>query len=114
MLAIGVAVGVLDGAGIFFAPGEPYPVEIFVAATLKGVLVALLIGFTLRRGATWLRGAGIGLLYGFVFALVVFLTKGGLRSMDAPFVVPFGLFFGGVTGVLIAKFGLRSAKVGIR
>jgi hypothetical protein len=112
VLGIGAAVGALDGVGIFFAPGEPYPVEIFLAAVVKGMLVALLVGSALRPGTAWVRAAGIGVLYGFLFALVVFLAKGGMQSMAAPYVVPSGVIFGGAMGVLIAKFGARKAVTG--
>jgi hypothetical protein len=107
VIAIGAVVGALDGVGIFFAPGEPYPLEILIAAILKGILVAVMVGFALRPGATWLRGAGIGAVYGLLFALVVFFAKGGLRSMDAPYVVPAGLVFGGLTGIMLAWQGWR-------
>lgn len=108
VLIIGAAVGALDGMGIFWAPGEPYKVEIFLAAILKGVLVSLLIALTLRMRKPWWQGVGYGLLYGVAFALVVFLAKGGFRSMDAPFVVPAGAIMGSLTGVLVARVGFRS------
>ena len=107
VLLIGAVIGALDGVGIFFAPGEPYKVEIFFAAILKGILVSLIIGLSLGRPRSWLRGAGDGLLYGCGIALVVFLAKGGFRSMDAPYVVPSGIVMGAVTGILVSKFGFR-------
>ena len=112
VLGIGAAVGALDGVGIFFAPGEPYPVEIFLAAVVKGMLVALLVGSALRPGTAWVRAAGLGVLYGFLFALVGFLAQGGVQSMAAPYVVPSGVICGGAMGGLIAKFGARKAVTG--
>src|SRR6516225_5550228 len=47
VVLIGVALGALDGVGIFLEPKEPYKWQILCAATLKGVLVALLTGFSL-------------------------------------------------------------------
>jgi len=44
------------------------------------------------------------LLYGLAFALVIFLAKGGFKSMDAPYVVPSGVILGVVTGLLLVKF----------
>ena len=38
---------------------------------------------------------------------VVFLAKGGLKSKDAPFVVPFGIVAGAATGLLVVKFAIR-------
>jgi len=45
IIRIGAVLGALDGAGIFFEPRELYKWQILGAATLKGVLVALLTGF---------------------------------------------------------------------
>jgi hypothetical protein len=90
-LVIGALMGGLNGVGIFFEPREPYKIEILLAATLKGVLISLLTGFSLGPGSSWLRGAGFGMLYGFAFGLVIFLAKGAFKSKDAPYVVPMSL-----------------------
>jgi hypothetical protein len=103
-LVIGAVIGVLDGVGIFFAPDEPFKGEIFVAAILKGILVAVLTGLSLTNSSTWWQGALYGLLYGFAFALVIFLAKGGFKSKDAPYVVPSGALLGIVPGLLLVKF----------
>ena len=108
VVGVGALMGALDGVGIFFAPGEPYANEIFLAAMLKGVLVALMISRTLSPAASRLRGLWVGAVYGLVFALVVFLAKGGLRSMDAPYVIPSGILFGGLTGSLLAGRGWKA------
>jgi hypothetical protein len=66
---IGACVHALVGAGVFFAKEEPHKAHIFVATMLKGLLVALLIGFSLKAGASpgiW-TGAGHCLLYGLAF-----------------------------------------------
>ena len=107
VLLIGATIGALDGVGIFFAPGEPYQLEIFLAAILKGTLVSLMVAHTLGARRPWSHGLSYGLLYGAAFALVVFLAKGGFLSMDAPYVVPAGLIMGGLTGLLVARFGFR-------
>jgi hypothetical protein len=39
VLAIGGVVHACIGAGVFFAPDEPHKTQIFVATTLKGLLV---------------------------------------------------------------------------
>ena len=49
VVVIGAVLGALDGVGILFEPREPYKWQILSAATLKGVLVALLTGFLSRR-----------------------------------------------------------------
>jgi hypothetical protein len=114
VLLIGAVIGALDGGGVFFAPGEPYRIEIFAAAILKGVLVALMIALSLRNNRSLVAGAGLGLLYGFAFGLVVFLAKGGLKSMDAPYVVPSGAVMGAITGLLVAKLAFRRADAAPR
>jgi len=107
VLLIGFLVGVFDGVGIFFAPGELHKWEILFAAILKGMLVSLITGLSLNNRVSWFRGAGYGTLYGFAFALVVFLAKGGFKSMDAPYVVPSGVVMGAITGLLVYKFAFR-------
>jgi hypothetical protein len=107
VVLIGAVMGALDGVGIFFEPREPYKIEILLAATLKGVLVSLLTALSLGGRSPWWHGAGYGLLYGFSFALVIFLAKGAFKSKDAPYVVPSGIVLGLITGVLIAKFAFQ-------
>jgi hypothetical protein len=107
VVLIGAVMGALDGVGIFFEPSEPYKIEILLAATLKGVLVSLLTALSLGGRSPWWHGAGYGLLYGFSFALVIFLAKGAFKSKDAPYVVPSGIVLGLITGVLIAKFAFQ-------
>jgi len=108
VILIGLFVGAFDGIGIFFAPGEPYKVEILLAATLKGILVSIITALTLSgRRSSWRRATGFGALYGFSFALVIFLAKGAFKSMDAPYVVPSGVVMGALTGLLFWKFALR-------
>src|SRR6266513_3975850 len=104
VVGIGGLIGALDGVGIFFAPGEPFKTEIFFAAILKGILVSLLAGMSLTSNSAWWQVAGYGLLYGFAFALVIFLAKGGFKSKDAPYVVPSGAILGIAIGLLLVKF----------
>lgn len=103
VLGIGVIIGALDGVGIFFVPEEPYKVEIFLAAILKGLLVSLLTGLSLNVQSLWWQGLGYGALYGFLLALMVFLAKGGFKKKDAPYVVPFGIVTGGIIGIIVVN-----------
>jgi hypothetical protein len=104
VLIIGGVIGAVEGGSVFFAPDEPYKTEILFAATLKGILVSLLTGLSLSSHSLWWHGVGLGSLYGLVFALVVFLAKGGIKSKGAPYVVPSGLVTGGIIGVLVVLF----------
>jgi formate/nitrite transporter FocA (FNT family) len=71
VLLIGGIMGALDGIGISAAPDEPYKIEIFLAAMLKGMLVSLVTALSLtNRSAPW-QGAGYGLLYGSAFAVAL-------------------------------------------
>jgi hypothetical protein len=103
-IGIGIVMGAIDGGGIFFAKEEPYKIEIFIAATLKGALVSLLTAYSLTVGSTWWHGLLLGALFGLLFAIVVFLAKGGFKSKDAPYVVPSGIVMGSITGVLLWAF----------
>jgi hypothetical protein len=97
---IGLVLGVLGGIGIFFEPKEPYKWQILFASTLKGILVALLTGFSLSATTRWWVAMAAGALYGLAFSLVVYLAKGGPKSGDAPYIIPSGI----VTGALIGLF----------
>jgi hypothetical protein len=106
VILIGGVAGFLDGVGIFFQPREPYKIEILCAAILKGILVSVMTALSLTKLSTWLAAAGLGLLYGFAFALVIFLAKGAFKSKDAPYVVPSGIVLGLLTGVAVWEFAL--------
>ncbi|HEV2843190.1 MAG TPA: hypothetical protein VGW39_17855 [Chthoniobacterales bacterium] len=107
---IGAVLGALDGAGIFFAPGEPYKWQIFLAATLKGGLVGSLTGFSLTPASSRWTGIGVGALYGLAFAVVVYLAKGGPQSGDAPYIIPSGIVFGALTGLFITIFAFKKNR----
>ena len=64
---IGALLGGLSGASIFFETREPYKWQILCAATLKGVLIALLTGFSMAATTRWWSAMIIGALYGFAF-----------------------------------------------
>lgn len=107
VLIIGAAIGAVEGVSIFFVPAEPYKVEIFLAATLKNMLVSLTTGLSLTALSPWWHGVGYGALYGLALGLVVFLAKGAFKSKDAPYVVPSGVVMGAITGLLLASFAFR-------
>jgi hypothetical protein len=48
VLLIGGIIGALGVVGIFFAPDEPYKIEIFLAAILKAMLVSLITALWYR------------------------------------------------------------------
>ena len=107
VILIGAVLGALGGAGIFFEPREPYKWQILCAATLKGVLIALLTGFSITAITRWWLAIAIGALYGLAFGLVIYLAKGGRKSRDAPYVVPSGIITGGLTGLFIFLWAIR-------
>jgi hypothetical protein len=105
VIGTGLAFGALLGASIFFEKREPYKVEILIASTIRSILVALLTGFSLSSHSSWYAGAGSGLIYGFLFGLVIFLAKGGFKSKDAPYVVLGASISGGLAGLVIVNYG---------
>ena len=107
-LIIGAGVHALVGAGVYLAKEEPYKGQIFAATILKGLLVALLIGFSLNGRVSqgvW-AGAGYGLLYGLAFGIVVFLAKGA-DFKSTPNVLSGNVVQGVITGALIAVFAFN-------
>jgi hypothetical protein len=108
VILIGLVLGALDGVGIFFEPKEPYKWQILYAATLKGVLVALLTGFSLAPTTRWWFAIATGALYGLVFSLVIYLAKGGPKSGDAPYVIPSGIITGGLIGLFIVIWAVKT------
>ena len=109
VILIGVVLGALDGVGIFFEPKEPYKWQILSAATLKGVLVALITGLSLAATARWWAAIAIGALYGLAFSLVIYLAKGGPTSGDAPYVIPSGIVTGGLMGLFIVMWAFKAS-----
>ena len=106
-LVIGAVLGALGGAGIFFAPAEPYKWQILLAATLKGALIGLLTGFSLAPDSRWWAAIGAGAVYGCAFGLVIYLAKGGPKSGDAPYVIPSSIISGALTGLLVIIWGIK-------
>ena len=102
VILIGTALGLLGAVGIYFEPREPHKHQIVAAGTMRGVLVALLTGFSMSSGSGWLVGLGFGALYGVLFGAVIYMAKGGPASGDAPFVIPMSAVTGALSGVLIA------------
>jgi hypothetical protein len=110
VIFIGALISALNGVGIFFALDEPYKVQIFMATILKGMLTALLIGYTIEKGqVNYARGLILGTLYGFFFGLVIFLAKGGMYH-TTPYVIPSSIVTGLITGLLIVRFGMEKGK----
>jgi len=108
VMLIGAVLGGLGGAGIFFEPREPYKWQILCAATLKGVLIALLTGFSVGATTRWWSAMATGALYGFAFGLVIYLAKGGPKSGDAPYVIPSGIITGGLSGLFIVMWAIKT------
>jgi hypothetical protein len=110
VILIGALLGGLSGASIFFEPKEPYKWQILCAATLKGVLIALLTGFSIAATTRWWSAMIIGALYGFAFGLVIYLAKGGPKSGDAPYVIPSGIITGALTGLFIVMWAIKTTS----
>jgi hypothetical protein len=107
VVIIGAVFGALGGAGIFFEPREPYKWQILIAATLKGILVALLTAFSITTTARWWSAMMTGALYGLAFGVVIYLAKGGPKSGDAPYVIPSGIITGALIGLFIVIWAAK-------
>ena len=105
---VGVLFGALEGVTIFFEPRERYKWQILCAATLKSAMVALLTGFSLTTTTRWWSAMAIGALYGLGFSLVIYLSKGGPTSGDAPYVIPSGIITGALIGLLIVAWAIKT------
>jgi len=105
-LLIEAAIHAVIGAGVFFAPDEPHRLQIFIATTLKGLLVALLIAFTIQSSPRIVSGILAGLLYGLSFGLVVFLAKGA-SFRSTPHLLGGSALQGVITGALVATFAFH-------
>jgi hypothetical protein len=103
-----VVLSALEGASIFFEPREPYKWQILCAATLRGAMVALLTGFSVAPTTRWWSAMAIGALYGLGFSLVIYLSKGGPTSGDAPYVIPSGIITGGLIGLFIVILAIKT------
>jgi len=75
---------------------------------LKGVLVALLTGFSVAPTTRWWSAIAIGALYGLACSLVIYLAKGGPKSGDAPYVIPSGIIAGGLIGLFIVMWAAET------
>jgi hypothetical protein len=49
-----------------------------------------------------------GAFYGFGFSLVIYLAKRGPRSGDAPYVIPSGIITGGLIGLFIVMWAVKT------
>ena len=58
---------------------------------------------------TMVSAMAIGALYGFAFGLVIFLAKGGPKSGDAPYVISSGIITGGLTGLFIVVWAVKTS-----
>jgi hypothetical protein len=105
---VGVVLSALEGASIFFEPREPYKWQILCAATLRGAMVALFTGFSVAPTTRWWSAMAIGALYGLGFSLVIYLSKGGPTSGDAPYVIPSGIITGGLIGLFIVILAIKT------
>lgn len=101
---MGAVIGFLSGVGVYWEPAEPYPGFITAAATLSGVIMALLIQPRVSATVSAGPAVAIGAWYGLLLSTVVFLAKGGWASWDAPYVVPVNVVQGAILGILARRF----------
>ena len=101
---MGAVIGFLTGVGVCWDPAEPYPGFITAAATLSGVIMALLIQPRVSDTVSAGHALAIGAWFGLLFSTVCFLAKGGWASWDAPYIVPTSVVQGAILGILARRF----------
>ncbi len=103
ILMAGALVGFLGAVGIYFEPREPFQHFIVIAGTIGGALLALLISAVVDHTSSLMVAFMSGALLGFLQGAVIFLSKGGWVSWDAPFVVPTLVASGIILGPIVRR-----------
>ncbi|HXE57754.1 MAG TPA: hypothetical protein VNK43_07130 [Gemmatimonadales bacterium] len=104
VLVIGALLGAIGGAAVLVRGKFPDRTELFLAVTLKGMLVALLTAHTLVPDSTWSHGLGLGALYGLASGVMLFLARGGTRREDRLRLFPESIVTGAIIGVLLVVY----------
>jgi hypothetical protein len=102
-IAVGAGVCCLGSLPILFDKHVPSKANIIAATTLRGVLVALLVAFSITAQTSWTTAAGYGVLYSLLSATVVVLSKDSKLLMHAKYMLPSAAITGVLIGVLILK-----------
>lgn len=101
---IGFVFAAVLGSGIFFDPGEPLKLQVYLATILEGGLIGLLIGAVFDKSTAWMSTLiGSAMLAGLMGATVS-LAKG---FEDAPFAIPFDAVEGLVIAAILKRWGAK-------
>ena len=103
--AIGAVLGLFSTLGIYFDRRTQGKWYIVAAGTIRGLLVALLVGSTSAVSGDWLRGLALGAVYGAVIALMIVLSHGKGGRQHAGYIFPPSIISGALIGVLVARVG---------
>jgi hypothetical protein len=109
LVLAGAAVGFIENLIIWFIPNQQNPGMTIAAGTIKGALVALLISAFVDRASSVRNAVIWGAVLGLAFSAVIFLSKGGWETWDAPYVVPAGAGTGILLGALVRLMNGRPA-----
>jgi hypothetical protein len=102
-LALGGALGLLDGLSGFFEPSlAPVMGSVITFSLLKGLVAGVAIGYFSQRVSSVLIGIVAGIGIAAVLSLVVVLHAGMALFWDI--VLP-GMLLGGIVGFATQKFG---------
>lgn len=101
VVAIGAALGLLGAAGIYFDSRVPNRHRIVFAGVIRGVLVALLTGFSMQWVGGWVAGVILGLVYGGLMGLMLCLAKEQAPWTHASYIIPASAITGALSGLLI-------------
>lgn len=100
-IAIGLIVGFVEGILLYVIPEEPLRRRVLFPATLKGALVGIIIGLTVRPGSAAM-GLVLGALCGLLFNRLSFLREGGATPTEASYALPISVASGALIGALTA------------
>ena len=109
-VAVGLVLGMLDGASAWFSPeARPMMLVIVIASTIKGVITGLLAGLIARRSSSVLIGVLSGLFIGFVLSAIAAI---GQADHYWEIVLP-GMLVGAIVGFVTQRYPAAPNRAGI-
>lgn len=109
-VAVGLVLGMLDGASAWFSPeARPMMLFIVIGSTIKGVITGLLTGLIALRSRSLLVGVSSGLVIGFALSAIAAM---GQADHYWEIVLP-GMLVGGIVGFVTQRYPPTPKRAGI-
>ena len=103
----GVLLAGLMGLSIFFVPEEPLKGPIYLATSIKGGLLGLMLATALSKKTRWSATLIAGAALGGLMGLVIALAKG---FESAPLVIPISLVQGMLLAAILKVIGVDEPR----